>query len=229
MGPVVDLHHAVVLAGRYPVLAGLDLQVQSGEILLLEGENGSGKTSLLRLLAGLLPLSDGSGSVLGFDLSKDRASLHRCVGLIGHGAGLYDQLSVAENVTFQVRAAHGDSARVASALERVGLSAKADLPAWKLSAGQRRRCSLAITIARAPELWLMDEPEAGLDEAGRRILISLLDELASLSIPVLLSSHDLATLRPHVHRSVKLAGGITISTQPGGRPWLKAEGATDVS
>lgn len=217
MAPAVDLRAAVALAGSYPLLAGVDLQLGQGELLLLEGENGSGKTSVLRLLAGLLPLSSGSGSVLGADLASAGRSIRRRVGLVGHQAGLYGHLSLAENVAFQVAASHGDADRVASAIDRVGLASRGDVPASQLSAGQRRRAALAIAIARAPELWLLDEPEAGLDAAGRDLLASLLDELASLKVPVVIAAHEVDRLGSLVHHRVRMAGGVAGAPQPGGR------------
>mgnify|MGYP006269394477 FL=1 len=217
MAPAVDLSQAVSLAGSYPLLAGVDLQLGSGELLLLEGENGSGKTSVLRLLAGLLPITSGTGTVLGVDLATEARSLRRRVGLVGHQAGLYAQLSVRENVAFQVAAAHGDVARVDPAIHRVGLDARSEVSAAQLSAGQRRRAALAIAIARAPELWLLDEPEAGLDVAGRAILAELLDELADLKVPVVIAAHETAGLVRQVHHRVRMAGGVAGSPEPGGR------------
>lgn len=217
MAQAVDLSQAVALAGSYPLLAGVDLQLKAGEILLLEGENGSGKTSVLRLLAGLLPLSAGRGEVLGVNLASSARSLRSRVSLVGHQAGLYGHLTVGENVAFQVAAAHGDPARVAPAVERVGLSSRANVPASQLSAGQRRRAALAMAIARAPELWLLDEPEAGLDAAGRDLLASLLDELAELGVPVVIAAHGVEQLAPLVHLRVRMAGGVAGEPEPGGR------------
>src|SRR5918993_5971017 len=107
MEPVVQLHGAVTLLGRFPALAGIDLEVAAREIVLLRGPNGAGKTPLLRLCAGLLPLARGEARVLGHDLT-DRAQarrLRRRVGLLGHATGLYDELTVTDNVRFWGRAA----------------------------------------------------------------------------------------------------------------------------
>ena len=88
----VQLRYAVALAGRYPLLAGADLDVRAGEILVLKGANGAGKTSLLRVVAGILPLSAGEATVLGLDPTSDSRLLRRQVGLLGHSNGLYDDL-----------------------------------------------------------------------------------------------------------------------------------------
>src|SRR6187455_2222148 len=107
MEPVVQLRGAVTLLGRFPALAGIDLEVAAGEIVLLRGPNGAGKTTLLRLCAGLLPLARGDGHVLGHDLGDRRQAraLRRRIGLLGHATGLYDELTVADNVRFWGRAA----------------------------------------------------------------------------------------------------------------------------
>ncbi|MGH2688541.1 MAG: ATP-binding cassette domain-containing protein, partial [Actinomycetota bacterium] len=96
----VSLRSAVCLLGGFPALAGVDLDVALGEVLLVAGPNGAGKSTLLRLLAGLLPLSGGAGSVLGHDLSTERWALRRSVGLLGHETPCYDDLSARENVRF---------------------------------------------------------------------------------------------------------------------------------
>ena len=104
MAPVVQFRAAVALAGRFPALAGVDLSVETGEVVLVVGANGAGKTSLLRACAGLLPVTSGEAEVLGIDLTADHTAVRRHVGLLGHAAPLYDELSAAENVRFAVRA-----------------------------------------------------------------------------------------------------------------------------
>jgi len=100
MEPVIHLRSAVCLLGRFPALAGADLDVEQGEIVLLQGPNGAGKTTLLRACAGLLPVVDGEARVLGLDLRRSRRQVRRRVGLMGHATGLYDDLTVADNVRF---------------------------------------------------------------------------------------------------------------------------------
>src|SRR6202165_3393481 len=140
MALAVPLRTAVCVTGRFPALAGVDLAVAQGEVVVLEGPNGAGKTSVLRLCAGLLPLAGGEGTVLGCDLRTDGAALRKRVGMLGHGAAVYDDLTVVENVRFTVRAARGDSAAIDAVLDRLGLGGRVRrTPVGRLSAGQRRR------------------------------------------------------------------------------------------
>src|SRR5687767_1897239 len=100
MAPAICLRSAVALVGRFPVLTGADLSVGEGEVALVHGPNGAGKTSLLRVCAGLLPLTDGQATVLGHDLRSDRRSVRGSVALLGHATFLYDDLTVAEQATY---------------------------------------------------------------------------------------------------------------------------------
>ena len=228
MAPAVLFRAAVVLAGRFPALAGVDLVVAPGEIVVLEGPNGAGKTSLLRACAGLLPLSDGEAVVLGHDLRHDRVPVRRLVGLLGHDATLYDDLTVAENVRFAVRAGAGggrrsDRAAIAAvvdgALERLGLVGRLpSTPAGRLSAGQRRRVALAGLVARRPELWLLDEPHAAFDAGGRRVIDDVVRRAAADGAAVVLASHEPDIAAPLADRVVSLAGGRVVGDRGVVRP-----------
>jgi heme ABC exporter ATP-binding subunit CcmA len=206
---VVRLRSAVCLLGRFPALAGVDLDVEAGEVVLLSGANGSGKTTLLRLLAGLHRLHSGAGVVLGHDLAIDRRGARRAIGLLGHDTGCYDDLTVRENVRFAARAAGHAGAESDGALERVGLTAQADVVHGRLSAGQRRRLALAVVLARDPRLLLLDEPHAGLDAAGRAELDAVVAAAPAEDRTVILASHELDRTRALAGREVVLAGGVT--------------------
>ena len=208
MAPVVHLQQAVALIGRFPALAGVDLDVDAGEVVLLRGPNGAGKTTLLRACAGLVPVVSGTATVLGCDLVADRGAVRRRVGLLGHATHLYDDLSVTENVDFWSRAAGATRADGRAALERLEVATRLyDLPVRALSAGQRRRVSLAAVLARRPELWLLDEPHAGLDAAGRDVVDGLMAEAASVGATVLFASHELDRAEAVARRTVVIAGG----------------------
>ena len=204
----VRFRAAVSLLGRFPALAGVDLDVAAGEIVLLKGPNGAGKTTLLRACAGLVGITSGEAEVLGCDLTRDRRAVRRRVGLLGHATFLYDELTVADNLRFAARAAGRPAADGAAALERLGLAGRLrDLPVAKLSAGQRRRVALAAVVARRPELWLLDEPHASLDAAGRDLLDELVRDAAAQGATVLLASHELDRADHLATRRVTVVGG----------------------
>ena len=205
---VVRLRSAVCLLGRFPALAGVDLDVEAGEVVLLSGANGSGKTTLLRVLAGLHQLHSGTGVVLGHDLSIDRRGARRAIGLLGHETGCYDDLTVRENLRFAARATGNDAAASDAVLERIGLTAQGDVAHGRLSAGQRRRLALAVALARNPRLLLLDEPHAGLDAAGRAVLDAVVGAAPDEDRTVILASHELGRTRALAGREVVLAGGV---------------------
>ncbi|MGP8058411.1 MAG: heme ABC exporter ATP-binding protein CcmA [Acidimicrobiales bacterium] len=229
--PAVHFHAAVALAGRFPALSGVDLTVAPGEVVVVVGPNGAGKTSLLRACAGLLAVTSGEAEVLGHDLRHERADVRRRVGLLGHAAPLYDELTATENVRFAVRAAGLPAAAAAPALVRLGLVGRLGrTTVGRLSAGQVRRVALAALVARAPELWLLDEPHAGLDAGARRLLGELVAEAAAGGAAVLLSSHEPDLAVPLADRVVTMSGGQVTGGRPGGRrPVLSALGTEGVN
>jgi heme ABC exporter ATP-binding subunit CcmA len=215
MAPAVLLTTAVCVTGRFPALAGVDLAVAQGEVVVLEGPNGAGKTSVLRVCAGLLPLTGGEGTVLGIDLRRDATALRRRVGMLGHAAALYDDLTVAENVRFAVRAAGASVANIDAVLERLELGGRVRrTPVGRLSAGQRRRVALLVT--RRPELWLLDEPHAGLDAGARAVLGEIVSEVVAEGATVLLASHEPEESVPLADRVVSLVGGRVVGVRDAG-------------
>jgi heme ABC exporter ATP-binding subunit CcmA len=204
---VVRLRAAVCLLGRFPALAGLDLDLDAGGVVLLSGPNGAGKTTLLRLLAGLLPLHSGEATVLGTDLTVDRRAHRRRLALVGHDTGCYDDLTVRENLHFAARVAGRDPDAADSAMDRLELGPIADVVHARLSAGQRRRLALAVALGRDPELLLLDEPHAGLDAEGREVLDGLLRDARADGRTVLVASHELDRTRALADREVVVRGG----------------------
>jgi heme ABC exporter ATP-binding subunit CcmA len=205
--PVVCVRSAVCLLDRFPALAGADLDVDEGEIVLLSGPNGAGKSTLLRLLAGLLPLRSGSATVLGHDLTLDRKALRREISLVGHQSFCYDDLTAIENLHFAVRAAGRRVAAGDAALEQVGLTRVAKVVHRRLSAGQQRRLALAVAIARDPRLLLLDEPHAGLDTAGRELLDGIVAGAPAEGRTVVIASHELTRARALARREVRVVAG----------------------
>jgi len=211
MAPAVRLHEAVVLAGRFPLLAGASLEVREGEVVHLRGPNGAGKTSLLKVLAGLLAVHSGEATVLGRDLVADRRAVRREVGMLGHESFLYEELTVEENLLFAVRATRGAVTGITPVLEQFGFGVRlAGLPLGRCSAGQRRRAALAVLVARRARLWLLDEPHAGLDQDGRDLLDELLGSSRAAGRTVVFASHELDRAEAIADRVVYLAGGRVV-------------------
>lgn len=215
-GDALHLRSVVALLGPFPALAGVHLDVDRGEVVLLQGANGAGKTTLLRVCAGLVGAASGEVVVLGHDLTLDRRAVRRHVGLLGPGAGLYDDLTVADNVVFAVRAAAGETARIPSVLDRLGLGGRlAATPVAKLSTGQRRRAALAVLAVRAPALWLLDEPHAGLDADGRDLVDGMVRDAVTGGATVVLASHEVERATPLVDRVATVAGGVVVAPPAG--------------
>jgi heme ABC exporter ATP-binding subunit CcmA len=207
-GDALRLRSAVALLGSFPALAGATLDVDRGEVILVQGPNGAGKTTLLRVCAGLLGVVAGEVVVLGHDLTRNRRAVRRYVGFLGAADGLYEDLSVSDNVRFAVRAAGGDPAAVAPALARLGLDGRlAQTAAARLSTGQRRRTAVAVLAARCPALWLLDEPHAGLDADGRDLLDDLIREAAAAGATIVFASHEQDRAVGLAGRTLTVAGG----------------------
>jgi heme ABC exporter ATP-binding subunit CcmA len=214
---VVRLRSAVCLLGRHPALAGVDLDVSPGETVLLSGGNGAGKTTLLRVVAGLVPLHQGEGEVLGVDLRHDRRSHRRRIAFVGQTTGGYDDLTVRENLAFATRIAGAGTEAVDGTLDALELGRLADVRHGRLSTGQRRRLALAAAIVRDPELFLLDEPHAGLDAPGRAFLDRVLADAAADGRAVLIASHELDLVRPVANREVVLTNGQAHGAIPSGK------------
>jgi heme ABC exporter ATP-binding subunit CcmA len=214
MAPVIHFRNAVALLGRFPALAGVDLDVDAGEIVLVQGPNGAGKTTLLKACAGLVRVVDGEATVLGCDMRRDRRAVRHRVGYLAHATGLYDELTVADNVRFWTRAARASLADADAAMVRLGLNDRLrGVPVGRLSAGQRRRVSIACVLARRPEVWLLDEPHAGLDRDTRDTIDELIASAAASGATVLVASHELDRAEAVAHRSVTITGGVHV--EPG--------------
>ena len=177
-------------AGR-AVVDQVDLQVPSGTVCGFLGPNGSGKTTTIRLLCGLLRPDGGSGTCLGRDIVREAAAIKRQVGYMTQKFGLYEDLSIRENLDFVARLFELPERRaeVDAALAQLGLTARQQQLAGTLSGGWKQRLALAACLIHKPQLLLLDEPTAGVDPKARREFWDEIHRLAGAGITVLVSTH----------------------------------------
>jgi heme exporter protein A len=172
--------------GGREVFSGLDFEVSDGEALAVVGSNGSGKTSLLRLIAGLLTTSGGS---IGIEGGEAELTLPEQAHYLGHRDALKPALSVMENLAFWRDFLGGDASDARSSLSTVGLDHAVHLPAAYLSAGQRRRLSIARLLAVQRPVWLLDEPTNALDAAGQTMFAGLMGDHLSRGGLIVAATH----------------------------------------
>jgi heme exporter protein A len=172
--------------GGREVFCGLDFDASAGEALAVTGPNGSGKTSLLRLIAGLLTLSGGSIELQGGD---GELTLAEQAHYLGHRDALKPSLSVLENLLFWRHFLGGELSDAEANLTAAGLDHAANLPAAYLSAGQRRRLSIARLLAARRPIWLLDEPTSALDAAGQAMFASLMRDHLSRGGLIVAATH----------------------------------------
>jgi ABC-type multidrug transport system ATPase subunit len=188
---VIDVHELRKNFGARKVVDGLSLQVRQGEICGFLGANGSGKTTTIRMLCGLLTPDGGGGTCLGFDIIKEAAKIRREVGYMTQRFSFYEDLTVFENLDFvaSVYELPDHAARVRETMERMGLADRADQLAGQLSGGWKQRLALAACVLHDPKLLLLDEPTAGVDAKARREFWDLIHDMAAHGLTVLVSTH----------------------------------------
>ena len=193
--------------GRRLLFRGLDLRLEPGSVTWLRGTNGSGKTSLMRILAGLSHAAEGEVTWDGVPLHRAGSEARRSMVYIGHANALKDDLTLVEAVAFLAVLAGIDEARSRAhdALDRVGLANRRDAPVRTLSQGQRRRGSLArLVLDEQPRTWVLDEPFDALDAASVGVLIRVIEANARRGGAVLLTSHQ----------TVEIAGAREFDLEP---------------
>ena len=204
----IDVHDLRKSFGARPVIDGLTLQVPEGEICGFLGGNGSGKTTTIRMLCGLLRPDGGGGTCLGMDLLRDAPRIRLQIGYMTQRFSFYGDLTVTENLEFVARLYQIRDRRrvVAEALERIGLTDRADQLAQELSGGWKQRMALAACVLHRPRLLLLDEPTAGVDAKARREFWDMIHEMAADGMTVLVSTHYMDEAE-RCQRVVYLAGG----------------------
>ena len=177
--------------GDRRLFADLDLVVKSGRLLHVRGANGDGKTTLLRILSGLLSAEEGSITLDGKKFPSAHSRTSAAVGYLGHVDGLKHDLGARENLRFAARI-HGaaNDVDIDAIMTRVGLRAQADVYTRHLSAGQRRRLAIARLCSGRHRLWILDEPFTALDDAGVKLLCELMLNALKTGIAIVMSSHQ---------------------------------------
>jgi ABC-2 type transport system ATP-binding protein len=187
----VDVHGLNKSFGDKHVVQDLDIQVERGRITGFLGPNGSGKTTTLRMLCGLLTPDSGEGQVLGLDFRRDAEMVKRQTGYMTQRFSLYEDLSIQENLDFIARVYGLDDRRrrVTEAIERLGLENRRRQLSGSLSGGWKQRLSLAASVLHDPRLLLLDEPTAGVDPKARREFWDEIHALSAEGLTVLVSTH----------------------------------------
>lgn len=191
MTAVIDVHGLSKSFSGRKVVDDFSMTVERGQIYGFLGPNGSGKTTTIRMLCGLLTPDSGQGTCLGYDILTQSNQIKREIGYMTQKFSLYEDLSIAENLTFVARV-HGVKnirARVDQALERLGLAHRRRQLAGTLSGGWKQRLALAACILPEPKLLLLDEPTAGVDPKARREFWDEIHSLAHEGITILVSTH----------------------------------------
>ena len=216
-----------IYSGR-AVVDKVDIQVGSGRIVGFLGPNGSGKTTSLRMLCGLLTPDAGEGQVLGLDFRRQAAEVKRQVGYMTQKFGLYDDLSIRENLDFVARLFSMPNRRAAvdEALDRLGLATRAKQLTGSLSGGWKQRLALAACLLHRPRLLLLDEPTAGVDPKARREFWDQLHRLSEEGITVLVSTHYMDEAA-RCHELVYIAYG-TVLARGTANSIVAAAGAMDL-
>jgi ABC-2 type transport system ATP-binding protein len=187
----IDVQGITKRFGDRTVVNNIPMQVRRGEIYGFLGPNGSGKTTFLRMLCGLLTPDAGTGTCLGFDIRRQAAEIKKHVGYMTQRFSFYEDLSIEENLDFIARI-YGVPRRrqaVGKSLETLGLSARREQLAGQLSGGWKQRLALAACMIHEPELLLLDEPTAGVDPKARRDFWEEIHRLAARGLTVLITTH----------------------------------------
>jgi ABC-type multidrug transport system ATPase subunit len=190
-GLVIDVHELCKSFGSRRVVDGLNLQVEAGEICGFLGANGSGKTTTIRMLCGLLTPDSGRGTCFGLDIAHAAPLIRRQVGYMTQRFSFYEDLTIFENLDFVagVYEMENRSRAVRDIMGRMQLQDKADMLAGHLSGGWKQRLALAACVLHQPKLLLLDEPTAGVDVQARREFWDLIHDMAAQGLTVLVSTH----------------------------------------
>jgi len=188
--PVISVENLTRRFGDFVAVDHVSFEVKAGEVVGYLGPNGSGKTTTIRMLLGLLEPNEGKATVLGFDAFKQSEQVRSRAGYMSQKFAIYDDLTVLENLTFYGGVYEiTDKARIRQTLELVGLTGHESTLTRSLSAGWRQRLALGIALVHEPKLLFLDEPTSGVDPTARRAFWDLIYELAEGGVTILVTTH----------------------------------------
>src|SRR5678816_1138987 len=187
---VIQVDNLTRRFGDFVAVDHINFEVEAGEVVGYLGPNGSGKTTTIRMLLGLIAPSDGKATVLGFDAFKQSEEVRTRAGYMSQKFAIYDDLTVLENLTFY-GGVYGitDKSRIKGTLELVGLTGHDSKLTRSLSAGWRQRLALGIALVHEPKLLFLDEPTSGVDPTARRAFWDLIYQLAENGVTILVTTH----------------------------------------
>jgi heme exporter protein A len=194
---------------HYQVLKEVSFEIREGSCYALFGPNGAGKSTLLRILATLIRPSSGNFKILGWDGLQEKMKVREKIFLIGHGSNLYDDLTVEENIRFalEIRGLSPSALEIKTSLDRIGIGPFARLKSRFLSAGMKKRLSIAKAILIRPKVLLLDEGYASLDERGVGILNQCIREFNQEGMTVLMTTHERVRTAEVAHQAAVLTNG----------------------
>lgn len=209
---IIDVHDLSKSFKGKPAVTGLTFEVPRGEVLGFLGPNGTGKTTTIRMLCGLLTPDAGSGQCMGYDIITQSSSIKSQVGYMTQNFSLYKDLTIRENLEFRARlyGLRDSKKRISQIIEQLDLGARKNQIARTLSGGWKQRLALAAAVLHQPLLLLLDEPTAGVDPNARRDFWELLHGLAAEGTTILLSTHNMDEVE-RCHRIIYMTQGKVLT------------------